>query len=186
MKKFILIIGLFAAVTIGASAAVTDTDTNLLKPEVASTNMPDNEISTNTDAGDKTKWDLTLGGGGIVDTHTGANQQSLDGSFSFDPFKQVRSLWIGASQSVGWKPWDAETDIDADYSIQVWGNLYFNPGWSAGIEYGDTQPIYKTGPEVQVQYYTSDDTYIYGDVNYNIQSRNSNNVTWELGFGFEF
>jgi hypothetical protein len=151
-------------------------DDSITNAEVASTNL----------TVDSTKYDIALGGSGYVTSRGKDSSQGINASFSLDPFKAVRPLWFGISQSAAFRPFTGETDADADWVINLYNQTYFiNPGWSAGIAYGSGKPILKTGPEVQLQYYVSDTAFFYADANYNLQNHQQSNWTWGIGIGIE-
>ena len=168
-------------------------------PTLSLTNNPtDNAlVTTNADSKDYNKIDLTLSSAGT--SYNGQNEVGLDVSVSIDPFKDLPQLWVGVSQSLYWTPaLAASTDIDAIWNIAVTDKIYLNPAWSVGDVYGasDIQNVIRTGPELYIQYYTSDNAYIYAGVNYDLltktsdqgwQTSSSNNGwRWSIGIGLEF
>jgi hypothetical protein len=174
-----LFLSLFAVVTLlGATANATETNQvpNLLPPV------------TNTVTSDVTKHDITISAGGLVLPSNGQSETALDFSFSLNPFSTVRNLWLGVAQSVAWSPQFAgSTDLDANWCIHIVGNLYTLPGWSVGTVYqANSSVLWRTSPELQLQYYLSDDVFIIGQVNYDIVSRDENDVRWSIGLGWEF
>jgi hypothetical protein len=111
----------------------------------------------------------------------------LDFSYSANPFTFARPLWLGVSQALGWKPFAGSTDLDANWCFHVFGNLYTLPGVSGGLVYGsEGKPVWRTGPELQAQYYLKDDVYIIGQGNYDIVSIGKPDIRWSLGIGWEF
>ena len=178
---------LIAVAAINISQAQTNAITETNRTFTVEAISPDAVVKTNLPA-DYNKIDLTLGGAGT--SFHGQNEFGLDASFSIDPFQKLPSLWVGASQSVYWQPSIlASTDIDADWNTQIYKNLYINSGWSAGSIYGKGGPGYRTGPEAIFQYYTTDNSYIYFGVNYDLitnqqtDSNNSSGDGWRYSFG---
>lgn len=156
-------------------------------------------IETNAPAKDYDKFDLTISSAGT--SYGGKNEVGVDVSASIDPlFKTIPSLWVGVSQSLYWQPTFAgSTDIDIDWSINIYKQLlYLNPGWSVGKVYGANTSIdlWRTGPEVTLQYYVCDNAYIYVGVNYDLitkelgdgwqTSGNNDGWRWGIGIGLEF
>ena len=77
--------------------------------------------------------------------------------------------------------------MDANWCFHLYGNLYTLPGWSVGAAYdNETDPIWRTGPELQLQYYFTDSCFILGQGNYDIVSRGSGDFRWSVGIGWEF
>jgi hypothetical protein len=150
------------------------------------------------DSKDYNKVDLTLSSAGT--SYGGHNEVGVDVSLSIDPFKQLPSLWVGVSQSLYWQPaFQGSTDVDADWVFDIYKEkLYLNPGWSIGDVYGaNSYNLIRTGPEVELQYYVSDDVYLYGCVNYDLltkdshggwqtDNRDNNGWRWSIGLGWEF
>ena len=200
MKQIVTTIALFAVATMigfGAQSTniVSDVDTNTIKaPKLT---LEGNSSTTDTNK-DYDKIDLTLGSAGT--SYGGHNEVGVDVSLSIDPFKQLPSLWVGVSQSLYWQPaFQGSTDIDADWSIDIYKEkLYLNPGWSIGDVYGaSSYNLVRTGPEVTLQYYVSDDVYLYGSANYDLltkdshsgwqtSNRDNNGWRWSIGLGWEF
>jgi hypothetical protein len=104
------------------------------------------------------------------------------------PLSSARNLWFGVAQSVGWTPQVAgSTDLDANWNIHIYGNLYALPGWSVGTVYqANSAAVFRTSPELQVQYYLGDDVFLIGQGNYDLVSRGDNAFRWSLGIGWEF
>jgi len=177
MKK--LFLSLFAVALLGvtANAANTNQVTNLLPP-----------ITNTVASDDVTKHDITLSAGGLVLPSNGESESALDVSFALNPFSAARNLWLGVAQSVAWSPQFAgSTDLDANWSIHTYKQLYLLPGWSVGSVYQvSTSAVWRTSPELQAQYYLSDDVFIIGQVNYDIVSQGDNDVRWSIGLGYEF
>jgi hypothetical protein len=175
-----LFLSLFAVVAlVGASANAVETNQvpNLLPPV------------TNTVASDDvTKHDITISAGGLVLPSNGQSETALDFSFSFNPLASARNLWFGVAQSVAWSPQFAgSTDLDANWSVHIYKQLYLLPGWSVGTVYqANSAAVFRTSPELQAQYYLSDDVFLIGQVNYDLVSSGDNAFRWSLGLGWEF
>jgi hypothetical protein len=178
----LLIISLALSLAAGA-AAQTNTLTNNVGIE--STNI----ASTNTATKDYGKYDLTLGGDGFSDTRSRESGFEIDVSLSTDPFKQAPNLWLGIDQGVGWMPhFNGSTDLSVYWAFNIWNEkIYFNPGWSGGMVYGDGPSALRTGPLAEFQYYVTDSVFTYLDINYDaIKSSGSHGLRYSLGIGFEF
>jgi hypothetical protein len=138
-------------------------------------------------------WELTLGGGGMTSPKTGDTQFGLDVSLETNPFKDVRSLWIGGEQSVSWTPsFAGYSDAFVEWSVSVLPSvfkdkLYENTGWDLGLTYAlDSKVIYSTGPHISLQYYTSDNSFIYGQLNDQFLSKGNNQILYNIGIGIAF
>jgi len=199
MKSYILatslILGLAA---FGAQAQNTVTVTNYVTiTNVVPADVNTSAVSQTNDAPDFNKIDITLGSAGS--SYGGTTQAGVDFSVSIDPFENLSSLWVGVSQSVYWAPsFGGSTDVDVDWNISVYGNFYVQPGWSIGDVYGaGVNNLVRTGPELIVQYYLSNDVYVYGQVNYDALTKGSgegwqtsntkdDGWRWAVGLGYEF
>ncbi len=139
-------------------------------------------------------WELTLGGAG---THV--NNESLFGvdvSLSTNPFEFAPSLWVGLVQGAFWEPdFAGSTDVNLNWSWHLFGELYLNTGWSAGIQYSDVEAdsdngefdvsfrgAWRTGPEATFQYYIGN-AFIYSGVNYDIALDDYSENGWRYSFG---
>jgi hypothetical protein len=132
-------------------------------------------------------YELTLGGGG---THiNGENTLGLDVSLSTNPLSFAPSLWFGVVQGVYWEPtFSGSTDVNVNWSWQLYKSLYLNTGWSAGALY-DTEfdPIWRTGPEATFQYYVGDGAFLYTGVNYDIPlNGGERGFRYSVGVGLAF
>lgn len=130
--------------------------------------------------------ELTLGGSGIKDKET--SEFGLDFSISTNPFKHVPQVWVGVAQSLFWasSSFDGSTDVFADWNTHIYKDLYLNTGWSVGSVYDKHSHIWRTGPEVTLQYYTSDNAFIYLGANYDIVSEGNNGFRYGFGIGLAF
>lgn len=135
--------------------------------------------------------ELTLGGSGEASGgHTG--YLGADVGLSYSPF--TLPIWVGINQGVWYEGGEdeagsvlANTDLFLDYSIPLYKDLfYINPGWSVGVVYGNTSPIWRTGPECWLQYYVGENAFIYGGLNYDMNSWGGNTVRYGLGIGIAF
>ena len=133
---------------------------------------------TNTVDGGKTagSWEFTIGGGGI--SSNSDNTVGFDVSVSTNPFTPRPEVWVGVVQGLYWEPsFAGSTDIFVDWSQAIFpsklnDSVYINVGWSGGCLYGDynENPSWRTGPEFTLQFYPSDNAFIYGGVNYDVFS----------------
>ena len=136
--------------------------------------------------------ELTLGGSGEASGgHTG--YLGADIGVSYSPW--TLPVWVGINQGVWYEGGEdgedssilANTDISLNYSIPLWKDvLYLNPGWFVGVIYGNTNPIWRTGPECWLQYYVGENAFIYGGLNYDINYWGGNSVRYSLGIGIAF
>jgi hypothetical protein len=173
MNKYLTLLALVLGL------AVTNAQTNTLTST--------NELSSGKSAGD---WEFTLGGGG--ENIDGENVFGLDFSISTNPFEKRPEIWVGLAQGLYWEPTFAgSTDLFVDWSQAILpktfdDSLYLNVGWSGGALYGDyadENPVWRTGPEVTLQYYTSDNAFIYAGANYDVFSSDENEGNWRYSFG---
>ena len=195
MKQILVTsIALFAAAVVGLGAQSTNTtsdvNTNITAPKLTL------EGTNSADAKDYNKIDLTLSSAGT--SYGGHNEVGVDFSLSIDPFEKLPDLWVGVSQSLYWQPkFAGSTDIDADWNVHIYKQIYLQGGWSIGNVYGpETYDLWRTGPEAILQYYVSDDVYLYGCVNYDLLTKDShsgwqtdsenNGWRWSIGLGWEF
>jgi hypothetical protein len=126
-----------------------------------------------------------IAGGGT--TINGDSEFGFDVSLSTNPFKNLSSLWLGVAQGVYWEPsFSGSTDVFADWNTHLFGKLYLNTGWSVGIVYDSEDSFTRTGPEVSLQYYTSENSYIYVGVNYDFVSKGDNGFRYGFGIGLSF
>jgi hypothetical protein len=131
-------------------------------------------------------WELTLGGGGT--SIDGENTIGFDFSLSTNPLKARPEVWVGIAQGLYWEPTFAgSTDLFVDWSQNLWKDtLYANIGWSGGALYDNREGsdvIWRTGPEFTLQYYTSDNAFIYAGVNYDVFSSDKQEGNWRYSFG---
>jgi len=134
-------------------------------------------------------YELTLGGGGTE--INGESVFGLDFSLSTNPFKCRPEVWVGIAQGLYWEPsFAGSTDLFVDWSQNIWKEqLYLNVGWSGGVQYdnaADSEAIWRTGPEVTLQYYTTGNAFIYAGVNYDVFSSDGEEGNWRYSFGIGF
>jgi hypothetical protein len=180
MKKLILTILTVFVVGLAANA-----QTNTTVPTLATNAV---EEASGKQAG---SWEVTLGGGG-----TQINNDStfgLDISVGTNPFKDRPEVWLGVVQGAYWEPTFAgSTDIYADWSQPILpekldDSLYLNAGWSVGALYDrHTSATWRTGPEASLQWYTSDNAFIYGGVNWDFVSQGDHGLRYSFGIGLAF
>jgi hypothetical protein len=141
------------------------------------------EVATGKESG---QYELTLGGSGI--TIKDESSYGLDFSLSTNPFKKLPEVWIGMAQGIAWEPkFSGATDLFSDYSWHIWNDtIYLNTGWSVGVVYDASDLIGRTGPEVYLQYYLSDNAFIYTGANYDFVSKGDNSLRFSVGIGFSF
>lgn len=172
MKKYITLL----ALVLGLAVTNAQTNTNLLALDST------NSLSSGKSSGG---WELTLGGGGTE--INGESAFGLDFSLSTNPLQARPEIWVGLAQGLYWEPsFAGSTDLFIDWSQNLWKDtLYVNVGWSGGALYdnGDSDVIWRTGPEVTFQFYTSDSAFIYAGVNYDVFSSDKNEGNWRYSFG---
>lgn len=180
MKKTLAILALVASLGVYSNAQTTNT---VATPKLSLDSVP---AETGKQAG---QWELTLGGGGT--SIDGENAIGLDFSLSTNPLKTRPEVWFGIAQGVYWEPsFSGSTDLFVDWSQAILpsklnDSLYLNVGWSGGVLYDNqgTSPVWRTGPEVTVQFYTSDNAFVYGGVNYDVYQSDRNEGNWRYCFG---
>lgn len=132
--------------------------------------------------------ELTLGGGGtVVD---GESVFGADFTLSTNPLKIRPEIWVGIAQGLYWEPnFAGSTDLYVDWSQDIWNDtIYLNAGWSGGVLYDmeDTE-IWRTGPEVSLQYYTHDNCFIFVGANYDVWvSEGEKEFRYSFGIGILF
>jgi len=128
--------------------------------------------------------EFTLGGGGTADTF------GTDISVGTNPIIPLPNIWVGVVQGVYWEPaFSGSTDIYADYSFRVWSDsLWLNLGWSAGVLYDSESIAWRTGPEASLQYYLTDEAFVYVGANYDISltSGTDGGIRYGFGIGLQF
>lgn len=180
MKNTLITLAVLAMTVIGLNAAPTN-DVVKFDTSINLTNDP----TTGKSAG---QWELTLGGGG--ETFDGENYFGLDFSLSTNPFKSLPEVWVGVAQSVYWEPDLAgSTDLFVDWSQAILpskldDSLYLNFGWSGGALYEETgSPVWRTGPEATVQFYTSESAFVFAGVNYDVYRSDDEDGEYRYSFG---
>lgn len=178
MKNIILACVILSASFLSANADTNSVSkTNVVNVPVVSTNSIDGKAYGS--------YELTLGGSGT--SINGKHAFGVDLSLSTNPFKKYPQIWPGVSQSLYWEPKLAgSTDVFVDWSQNIWRKrIYANFGWSGGALYGDYEknPIWRTGPEFSIQYYTSGNAFIYTGVNYDLFESNKQEGGFRYNFG---
>lgn len=141
--------------------------------------------------------ELTLGGAGMTNPKTGETSFGIDASLSVQPF--TVPVWFGISQGFAWEPsFYGSTDFDSTYAFTlIKDKLYMNAGWSGGAIYDRSTIGWRTGPELQLEYYTSGNAFIYVGANYDLFTHDSggwhtaegnglNNLRYSFGIGIAF
>lgn len=141
-------------------------------------------LVANTNEAFAVKYDLEMGAGGSVGDTGGG---SVNASLYAAPFAKAQDLWVGASQSAAWRPGSGETDVGAQYSVRLFtDSLWVNPGVSIGGRYGSGSGAFTAGPQVELQWYASDSTYLYGSTGYALVTHGRPGEWWQIGIGWEF
>jgi hypothetical protein len=174
MKK--LLLTLLVAITF-LGVVVNATETNTL-------NTAD---SGKSEAG---SYEFTLGGSGSF-VNEESSSYGLDFSISTNPLEAAPNVWFGLIQGLYWEPRiSGSTDVNINYSFNLFGDLYVNAGWSVGAVYaradGDFDHYWRTGPEATLQYYVAENAFIYAGVNYDIVSEGENGFRPSIGIGLSF
>ena len=175
MKLITITVTLLMMVCLAANAQIT---TN--KNDVPT-------ISTNESSGKEYGgYELTFGGGGS--TIKGKTEIGFDVSLSTNPFKARPEVWLGVAQCVYWSPvFSGTTDLYADWNTHLFKELYLNTGWSVGAVYGSTETtLYRTGPELSLQYYTDGNAFVYVGANYDFITKGESGIRYSFGIGLTF
>lgn len=147
---------------------------------VASVALADEAATEKATSG---SWEITLGGSGVQSE--GETWVGYDVSVSTNPLKPLPELWFGLNQGFAWEPvFAGSSDINANWSWHLIGDLYLNTGWSVGVVYSkaeDFTPEWRTGPEATFQYYFGD-AFVYAGANYDIELDGGGNG-WRYSFG---
>lgn len=131
-------------------------------------------------------YELTLGGGGVG---VGSDHSfGLDVSLSAHAIPSLPSLWLGVAQGVAWEPkFAGSTDLFSDWSWHLYKQLYVNTGWSGGAVYGvQGKTVWRTGPELSLEYYVGDSSFVYAGVNYDFPSSGEKGFRYSFGIGMTF
>lgn len=170
MSKLITVLTLALTLSVFSLHAQTNTTTT---------------VSTNEVSGKEFgSYELTLGGGG--ESINGETTFGLDFSLSTNPLKVRPEVWVGFAQGLYWEPnFAGSTDLFADWSQNLWKEkLYANVGWSVGALYTNKElDTWRTGPELTLQYYVTDSSFIFAGVNYDVWQSNSDR---DNGFRYSF
>lgn len=199
MKTVTAILLAVALFGLSANAQTNSVSTNTIAP--VSLSLTNAVESGKTSGG----WELTLGGGG--ESINGQNSFGMDFSISTNPFKKRPEVWVGLAQGLYWEPTFAgSTDLFIDWSQPILPSklndrLYLNVGWSGGALYTNAKDeccvvggekardvIWRTGPEATLQYYTSDNAFIFAGVNYDVfkSDHNEGGFRYSFGIGLSF
>jgi hypothetical protein len=190
MKKTLL--SLFAVVLVGFAAYAADTNT--ASSTLFGTNSPSLSL-TNAPAETGTPMELTFGGSGLTNPKSGHTEFAFDLTYSFQPLKQP--IWFGISQELGWSPaLEGATDLDAAWAWSlIKDKLYLDTGWSAGAVYDRSSLGWRTGPEIELEYYTKGNAFIYAGINYDLLTHTAadgwttakgNPLRFDFGIGIAF
>jgi hypothetical protein len=199
MKKLILslTVALFALVSVQAAEtnkvtastnAVSAVPTNIVVNGITYAPVLASEASESEKASGGIE--ITLGGGG--ETFEGESYFGLDFSLSTNPFESRPEVWVGIAQSLYWEPsFAGSTDLNVNWSQSILPTLLndsvnLNLGWSGGVLYdndSETETVWRSGPEATLQYYTSDNAFIYAGVNYDVYRSDKNEGGFRYGFG---
>lgn len=139
--------------------------------------------------------ELTLGGGGLVVPSNGHSEFDAAVSLSVQPFS--KPIWFGISQELGWSPSLAgATDLDAAWAWAVYKDkVYLNTGWSVGATYDSHSIEWRSGPEIELEFYTSGNAFVFAGLNYDLFTHNAidgwvvarqNALRYDLGVGIAF
>jgi len=142
--------------------------------------------------------ELTFGAAGVTNPKTDETSFGLDVSFSLQLFKKL-PVWIGIAQGFAWEPtFSGSTDLDTTWSFDiVKDKLNLNVGWAGGATYDTSNIGWRTGPELQLEYYTSGNAFIYIGANYDLFTHDTegwhaaedsglNNLRYGAGIGIAF
>jgi hypothetical protein len=180
-----------AVLTLALSASAQETNSIKFDKTLLTTNSV--SVSTNktywerlTQNDKPWTWEFTLSGGGQTVNHQ--TEFGVDFSVATNPFKWP--IWVGLAQGFAWEPTFAgSSDVFADWAIPVYKDvLFLNTGWSVGTTYNSAESaIWRTGPEVSLQWYVTDNTFIIGGINYDaFVGRGDTGVRYSLGIGLSW
>jgi hypothetical protein len=124
--------------------------------------------------------EVTFGAAGVTIPHTGQTSFGLDVGFSVQPLSVP--IWFGISQEFTWSPsFAGSTDLDATYAFAIIKDkLYLNAGWSGGAVYDRSSIAWRSGPELQLEYYTKGNAFLYVGANYDLINHDAANG-WTVG-----
>jgi hypothetical protein len=160
---------------------------NLIAAIVLTIGLTSNAQTNLVDSKEFGGYEFTLSGGGV--TIDGESEYGLDFSLSTNPLEFAPNIWFGVAQGLYFEPdFAGSTDVFVDYNIHLYGELYVNVGWFGGVVYDGYDHFYRTGPELTLQYYTSDNAFIFAGVNYDIDINNDqvSGFRYGIGLGLSF
>ena len=184
IKSLILAVAL-VCLTANAQNTVTITNVVTITNTVTTLNVTSNAPIVEKLYG---KWELTINGAGSVVPKTGSSQFGLSLSLATDPFKKAPNVWVGMVQGLSWEPTFAgSTDVYSEYAWHIYKDLWLNTGWSVGTLY-DTQSslVWRTGPQVEVEYYIGSNTFLVSTINYDLMTRGNSGLRYSFGVGVTF
>jgi|FAXJ01.1.fsa_nt_gi hypothetical protein len=175
----LVLIGLTAnaqyTTTVTNYVTITNTITAPVVTLGDSGHMPMDESKSNS-------WpmEVTFGAAGVTVPHTGQTSFGLDVGLSVQPF--TVPIWFGISQEFTWSPsFAGSTDLDATYAFAIIKDkLYLNAGWSGGAVYDRSSIAWRSGPELQLEYYTKGNAFLYVGANYDLINHDAANG-WTVG-----
>ena len=115
-------------------------------------------------------WEFTLNGSGTSDEDFDNTIFSIEGSLA--KFL-TRGLEVGLRQGIGFvdredNDWNASTRLFTDYNFDL-NRLQPFVGLNLGYLYGDNvNDTWIAGPEAGLKFFVSQDTFLYGSLEYNI------------------
>ncbi len=100
-------------------------------------------------------------------------------------FKKLPDLWVGIVQETYWgSSFSAASDVNLNWSTQLYKELYVNTGYAVGVEYGDSTN-FRHGPEITLQYYVGENAFLYSGASYKI-SKDYKGIFYSWGIGLVF
>jgi hypothetical protein len=137
------------------------------------------------------QWTFSLAGGGSS-ALTGDNASAVGLNLELGHAgKLVLPMNAGVRQGVGYadadgadSTWVLSTKLFSDWTVLKLGNLQFDVGGNAGINYGNTTLTWTAAPEAVVRLYLKKDVDVFGRVEYPFnlnEGRSQQQLVYVLG-----
>lgn len=143
-------------------------------------------------------YELTLGGSGSSDESFDGTVFNIEAGLGYFINQNVEAVWrqgISYADVPGGNDWNGSTRLAVDYNFDM---KPFHPyiGINFGYLYGDTvKEQFIAGPEAGVKYFVNTTTFIMGGLEYQVLSRDANDLNdnfddgrfvYLLSLGFTF
>lgn len=188
MKKTLLSLALVVVASVGYAQTNSVTVTNVVTLTNTVSALAE-QMEQAAPAKEYGGYELTFSAGGAA--FGDEDYFGLDVSLSSNPFEKLPNLWLGVSQGIYWEPsFAGATDLFADWNTHLFGELYVNTGWSAGVVYDKSTSYFRHGPEVSFEYYLNGgSTFLIAGANWRFNESGSgvkDGLDYTFGIGLAF